>query len=1164
MTDAKPVIPSSILAPAILAPTIRAQQEAADPHASAWVRANAGAGKTYVLATRVLRQLLAGADPAKLLCITYTKAAAAEMANRVFEWLSEWATAPDDDLAQRIAAIEGRRPGPATLKRARRLFAAAVETPGGLKIQTIHAFCERLLQQFPFEASVTAGFTVLDERAASELLAEARNAVLISSANAKPEDPLAAAPLARAVPDLLARQSDKGFGELLRVVLGRRGAFVDWLREAGGLDRALSGLRAELGLDADDDEDTVVADILAGPHLPRTEWATVAACLALGSANDQKAADRLLTAERATDPADRAERYLEVFLTKGKPRKAIITKSLAADYPDLAERLDRERDRIATLSERLAAARLMDGNTALFTVADAVIGRFQTLKNARGVVDFDDLVERTAMLLGRADAGWVLYKLDGGIDHVLVDEAQDTSPRQWEIIERIAAEFFAGEGARRADRTIFAVGDIKQSIYSFQGADPAGFGAMQSHFAKRAEAADKTFRKVPLRLSFRSTPTVLQAVDAVFDDAGAAAGLSLPDEPEAVIHEAVREREPGLVELWEIAEPEAAEEVTPWDAPLDADRSDSPPARLADRIARTIRGWLDSGERLAATGAPIRPGDIMILMARRAPFAEPMIRALKRRAIPVAGADRMVLSEHIAVMDLIAVGRFALMPEDDLNLAALLKSPLIDLSEDELMALAIGRTGSLWQEIRASDDARLTVIRDRLALWRRRAGFTRPYEFYSLILGPDGGRAAFQRRLGAEAFEALEEFLNLALAYERAETPSLPGFLAWLDAAPAEIKRDMDKGRDEVRVMTVHGSKGLEAPIVFLPDTCRTPGGRGIGPLFTLGREFGAPLLWSPSKAADCHLSAGLREEAMRRRREEDNRLLYVAMTRARDRLYVAGFRTNARSAVPEAAWHPIIERVVRPLCETVETADGPVHRYVGAGEPAAASDAVEPTSVQDDDPPWLRLPAPKEAPAPRPVAPSHALPHDRAGEQYADHPDDTGSRASALKRGTILHRLLETLPDLATEQRTEAGARALRLMAPDWPQEQRGAVLGEALAVLDHPDFAMAFAPDSNAEVSIAGALGPDDVPVSGQIDRLAVSDTEIVIVDYKTDRRVPATPGDVPPVYLVQLAAYRALARQIWPGRPIRCALLWTAEPVLMGVPQAVLDAHGLPAPA
>jgi ATP-dependent helicase/nuclease subunit A len=1119
--------------------TIAAQREASDPRVSAWVKANAGAGKTYVLAQRVLRLLLAGTNPSRLLCITYTKAAASEMANRVFDWLAGWAIADDATLADEIARITGRRPTAAEAERARRLFAEAVETPGGLKIQTIHAFCERLLQQFPFEASVTAGFTVLDDRTAAELLATARGEILMQAATD--------AQLSAALAVVVARLSDTTLDGLIAEVVSRRSELLDWLHDGGDLGGALDSLGAAIGLPSGTTEAGLIDEILAGRSLPRSEWASVATWMRQGSTRDEHLGDRLAAAAAAVGNAA-LDDYLAVFLTReGTARRAIVTNALAAAEPELCRRLEAERDRVARLAPQLSAARLLEFNRALFTIADAILQRYQSIKSLRGLLDFDDLIERTAMLLTRTDAAWVLYKLDGGIDHILVDEAQDTSPRQWEIIDRIAGEFFAGEGARQADRTVFAVGDIKQSIYSFQGAEPARFAAMRKHFERAAREVGKPFRGVTLRLSFRSTPAILKAVDEVFRTGPAAAGVVLEVDREEVIHTAVRERDPGLVEIWPVIEPEPVEPVTPWDAPLDVERAESPAARLASRIARTIRGWIDREERLEATGLPIRPGDVMILLARRKPFAELMIRALKAHGIPVAGADRMVLTDHIAVMDLVAVGRFALMPEDDLTLAALLKSPLIGLGEDDLMALAAGRRGSLWQALveKAETDAALAPIRDLLADWRARVGFQRPYDFYAGLLGAGRGRAAFHARLGAEAFEALDEFLGLALAYERAETPSLPGFLAWLEAAPTEIKRDMDKGRDEVRVMTVHGAKGLEAPVVFLPDCARAASGRSVGPLFRFGEDPGGPLVFAPSKAEDCAATATLREAAERARAAEENRLLYVAMTRARDRLYIAGFRNGTRRT-SEPTWHDIVSSALDPLLVDADTPDGPVRRLVGEGEAAPVARQTGSGTGQEPLPAWLRELAAAEAATGPALAPSRLAGH-APGFRAATDP---AGAAAARRRGTVIHRLLESLPEIAVPDRAAAAARALQVLAPDWTQQDREEIAARVLAILADPVFAPVFAPGGLAEATIAGPGGPNGERVLGQVDRLLVCADEVLIVDYKTDRLVPDGPDGVPQAYRGQLDAYRRLAARIWPGKTVRTALLWTSAPRLMQI--------------
>jgi ATP-dependent helicase/nuclease subunit A len=1128
------------------------QRRASRPDGSAWVRANAGAGKTYVLAQRVLRLLLGGTDPARILCITYTKAAAAEMANRVFEWLGQWATMPDDRLAEKLHELQGRPATDAERVRARRLFAAAIETPGRLRVQTIHAFCERLLQQFPFEASVTAGFSVLDERASSELLAEARAGILRAAGS---ENGLLAECLGR----LAAEVGDETLASLIDSVVRRKDDLKSWIGRDDDLEGALDSLAVALGLDPGEDEAGVTGEILGGDVLPRPEWESVAATLATGSAADRTASGKLLAAIEESE-SGHAETYLSLFLkADGEPRTRIVTNRLRETHPGLADLLDREQQRIVALWDRLKAARILQSNVALVRFADAVIGRYQHLKGARGLLDYDDLIGRAAALLNRADAGWVLYKLDGGLDHVLVDEAQDTSPRQWQVVGAIVEEFFAGRSARDVTRTLFAVGDEKQSIYSFQGAAPRRFAEMRKRFGKSIASSGQDFGDVELKLSFRSTPAVLSAVDRTFAAPPALIGLAADSGKEPVQHDAIRRHDFGRVEVWPVIEADPREEPAPWDAPFDIERATSPPARLAERIAGTIRRWLDEGERLEATGRLVTAGDIMILVRNRKPFADPMIRALKAAGIPVAGADRLVLTEHIAVMDLMALARFCLLPEDDLNLAALLKSPLIGMSEDELMTVAIGRAGGLWDSLRARPEC--AAATERLTGWRGRAGFERPYEFFARILGAERMREAFHRRLGAEAFEALDEFLSLALAYERIETPTLAGFLHWLDAAPSEVKRDMDKGRDEVRVMTVHGAKGLEAPIVFLPDTMRGVDARRAGSIFRIGEEEGQPLVWAPRRTDDCTVTRNLREAAVARQIEEEHRLLYVAMTRACDRLYVAGFQTSVSR--PEGCWYDLVAHALEPvLTEAAGVHGEPVFRYE-SGVPAAAVDAVTRTTEVDDGlPEWIDRDVPPE-PLARGMAPSHLVEHEPA--PAAAGSDDIVSRRAALRRGSIIHRLLEVLPDVEPGRRDKVARHMIRALAPaDWDQTAQEALLSEVVNVLDDPAFAEAFRPEGMAELSIAGMLPGIEGPVVGQIDRLAVGESSILIVDYKTDRVVPEGPGSVSAAYIAQLAAYRALVEKLYSDREIRTAILWTAGPSLMEIPASMLTMHGSPASA
>jgi ATP-dependent helicase/nuclease subunit A len=781
----------------------------------------------------------------------------------------------------------------------------------------------------------------------------------------------------------------------------------------------------------------------------------------------------------------------------------------------------------------------------------------------KGALDFEDLIVKTANLLSRVDASrWVQYKLDRGLDHILVDEAQDTNPRQWQVIKALAGEFFSGVGASEVTRTLFAVGDEKQSIYSFQGAVPAWFTRVQRELGRQARDAAYSFADLQLHLSFRSTATVLSAVDKVFDPVHARAGVTTEDD--WPYHTAARHREPGRVVVWPLIEPPERPEPDDWATPLDHLDAKSPEVMLAERIATTIYGWLEAGETLEATGELIKPGDILVLTRTRGAQTDAINRALKSREVPVAGSDRLKLAEHIAVMDLMALARIMLLPEDDLSLAALLKSPLIGLTEDGLFRLAHGREGSLWDALAAAQEGPLSAARVRLDAWRSEADWRDPHAFFARILGPDGGRKAFMHRLGAEAEDVIDEFLAQALAYERTNTPTLQGFIAWLQAAPTEIKRDTDMLRDEVRVMTVHGAKGLEAPIVFLVDTGSAPLHASHDPnVLALTDDPDAaepaPLIWLRGRKAMPEAVNMRRDRLQARASDEYRRLLYVAMTRARDRLFVCG--TRKRNTDMEGGWHALVRNALEEDSRPVTASDGTLLALEWRADCAAPSQKARAPETASEEPPlpdWVRRPvSPPDLAMPR-LAPSTALRMDDASEfppEITDAPRGDRPRSAALARGRIIHRLLQSLPEHPPEARRAVGEAYLAAIAPEI---DRTALLDEILAILDDPVFSPLFAPASRAEVDIAGRVRRDDgkAMVSGRIDRLAVTAERVFIVDYKTNRPPARQLADVPPIYIAQLALYRQVLARLYPDRPVTAALLWTDVPVLMEIPGVMLD--------
>jgi ATP-dependent helicase/nuclease subunit A len=1140
------------------------QRRAARADASVWVGASAGTGKTKVLTDRVLTLLLAGTPPEKILCLTFTKAAAAEMSNRLADKLAVWSTLPDADL---LAALEKLLGGPPTGDQtalARRLFARVLDVPGGMKIQTIHSFCQALLRRFPLESGIAPHFEVMDDRDAAEAMAEARDDVLSRARSGTDPE------LADALATVTGMVHEVKFPDLLAALSGQRGRIRRMFEAHGGLDGAVAAICGVLEVPVGARPQAMRAAACADDALDVDGLRMCCTALASGSAADVKKGDALATFLAADGPArlDLFDAYKAVFLTaKDEPRKTLATKKVLEAQPLVGDILATEAARLEHLCAQLKSATVAAATAALLRIADAVLGRYEGWKRVRARMDYDDLIQTARRLLEtEGQAAWVLFKLDAGLDHLLIDEAQDTNPDQWAVVRGITKEFFTGVGARDdIVRTVFAVGDRKQSIYSFQGADPDAFEAMRGLFADHVPASGATWDEVPLEFSFRSTPAVLEAVDAVFSTTGSAAqdGVVLPGEN--VRHIPFRQGQAGVVEVWPPVVPAAAEDPDPWKPPVERLRADSAQTRLARLVARRIHRMVTDKESLPSANRAIRPGDIMVLVRRRGPFVEDLVRALKELDVEVAGVDRMVLTEQMAVMDLMALGHFLLLPEDDLTLACVLKSPLLGLTEDQLFDLAHHRGPlSLWAALskrQGRADAfgsAYAVLSDLLG----RADFLRPHELYAHVLsGPLEGRRKLLSRLGWEADDPIDEFLSMTLAYERGHAPSLQGFLHWFETGATEIKRDLESGdRDAVRVMTVHGSKGLQAPVVFLPDTMQMPTQGAT--LLWHGAGEDRLMLWPPGADHADAVSKELKEAEKAAREREYRRLLYVAMTRAEDRLVVCGWETRKNRS--EGCWYNLIRSALDPIAAAVEdpflaamgeTEGTEVLRLSGSqtAKPDREKEARETVDHHRDPPPWLRRAPEAEPRPPRPLTPSAPTVEDPPVRSPVGQ-DATAERVR-FQRGRLIHRLLQSLPDISDDTaRAEAARRYLA--RPAWqlgPNEQE-AIAAETLAVLSEPSFSALFGPNSRAEVPVVGLVGRHIV--SGQVDRLVVTEDEVLVVDYKTNRPPPLHVSDVAEGYLRQMAAYRGALADLYPGRPVRCVLLWTDGPRVMELPSARLD--------
>lgn len=1112
------------------ADVIARQRRAADPHSSVWVSAHAGSGKTHVLTERVLRLLLSGTPPEQILCLTYTKAAAAEMRKRVSARLGAWALMADADLAAAVATTDGAAPDADRLRRARTLFAHALETPGGLKIMTIHAFCESVLHRFPREAGVPFDFSVLDDNERARIVLGAREAVLAGG--------LRGDGAAEAVATLFGLLSDSqiadaidaalGAQPLLRQVLARQAAAKQALRQLHGFGGGAlrEGVRAEMA---------------AGYPLSAADHAALGARLPPGH--------RLVEALRVLDPARPDPALLcDAFLTReGKARAKLLARADADALPDLAARLAEEAARLEGLAQRLVAAELIERSEALLDVLAAITHSYEAEKRSRSLVDFDDLIEALRRLLAAPGSGpWVRYKLDSGITHVLVDESQDTNFQQWQVVRALTDDFFDGATAAGRRRTIFAVGDKKQSIYSFQGADPTLFVDQGAEYGMLVQTARLTFDSVPLKTSFRTLPRILEAVDLTFARADLRRGILSEDGYEP--HDSARLHQGGLVTLWPpIAEAGEATDPDAWPTAV------PPPApsaarQVAERIAGEIRHWIDSGRPLAARGRAIVPGDVLVLVQTRGALFHEVIRALLRAGLPTPGADRLAVTSHIAVRDLMALGDVLLTPADDLQLATLLRSPLFDVSEDELFAIAQPRAAgeTLWAALAASPLASARAAYDRLKGWRDRADFERPFEFFAGVLYAAGGLRRFHARLGAEVDDVLAAFLDLALDSERGPQPSLLGFLVGLRDSAISIKRELAEAGEGVRVMTVHGAKGLEAPIVILADAASTSAGKTGKPVHMRGGP--TPLfIHAGARQAHTPASLALSDDDAANLADEYWRKLYVAMTRAEDELYVTGALT--RTGTLEGSWYEAVAQALEAEAEA--RADGTlVYPRERTAAVAMAAPEARPAAARTA-PELPELPAHRLRRIIRPSRLDERVSAAQALETDAEALAGRRDPAAARAEGIALHALLHHLARLDPALWSSVSDRALAVLLPEAP-ETHAALARKARALLTRPELEPLFGPGSRGEVPILaqGTRHGAPITIAGRIDRLVVGPQGVLIVDYKSDAAAPATADGVPAAYLTQLGLYALCATQLFPGRPVRAAILWTGLESLMNL--------------
>ncbi len=1113
------------------------QAMAADAHASVWVDASAGTGKTKVLVDRVLRLLLprhdgqAATPPNRILCVTFTNAAAAEMIARIQAVSQSWLVMDDATLTSSLTDLLAMPPSALQMTAARQLFATIVDTPGGLKVTTLHAFSQSILRRFPVEAGLSPALQLADEGLSQTLLEQARNTVF------KMANPAMQARIQR----LLHRTDAKRLTDAVAAVLKERRWLTQFFAAHDMDDSIISALYTGWKIAAPVNTDQFWSTLYHQRPLLRLLYdslsrQTGARPLALASKVDQ------LLALPDTEWDDARTLYIDAFLTQEGTINSNNIKDVEKAAPDLLNDYLTAGDVLRSMINADAVRDMAQITTDLMSLSAHILQTYQHIKHQRNILDFEDQILTTRALL-ESNATWVMYKLDQGIDHILVDEAQDTNPDQWGIITALALEFFNGTSARSdITRTLFTVGDEKQAIYGFQRANPDDFGRARQMFATTLQQAGQDLRQIPLDTSFRSGPAVLQFVDRLMNQDLVRSGLI--STPGRITHTPHRKGAGGRVAV--------------WPAFYNAEGADgiSGMAGLTGHITRTLRDWLDTGRPLVSKGRAVQPSDILILLRKRGRLQTMLVRSLRQAGIPVNGIDRMNLTDTMVAQDLLHLAKIALQPLDDYSLAGILKSPFVGLSEEDLYTLATTREKgeTLWAKLQRTPD--MAPVTAWIGQCITRVTQQSAYDFFAGLLHapcPRGrsGWYALQSRLGLDIAEIVNALLDHALTLQ-STVPDVLGFITACQAKPPSIKRQMTPGQDTgVTIMTVHAAKGLQAPIVILADARGSKKGNDTGFIWPHENHLDTPL-WTTgnSKAA---LAVQAKDSKKVRDDAESRRLLYVALTRAEDEAYITGYGGKAaKNPAPDwythctAAMQSIVtEPPAAPFSVSTNDTNGTALSHPQI-DTVLQAEAIVPVAIAAPTiPAWLdQKVMPETLTLPVMLRPSH----------IADTPEPAlsplaGQLQHRFARGIHTHTLLQHLPNCPPDTRQEAAQTYLSRYAADVPEKMRAAIAAEVLAILNNPTLIHLFGPDAQAEVPISGQM-PDGQWINGQIDRLVVTPTQILVLDYKTNRPPPQDASAVPASYQRQMSVYKSLLARIYPDRPIICYLLWTDGPVFMEI--------------
>jgi ATP-dependent helicase/nuclease subunit A len=1066
------------------------QQIASDPNYSIWLSASAGTGKTKVLTDRVLRLLISGVEPRRILCLTFTNAAANEMKERIHSRISKWSVISDKELKLELEALSGSASHSAEVKKAKALLSNYLQKSESLNIYTIHSFCQKVLKQFPIEAQISPSFRIIDEINTQKIFALVKYSLITNSS------------LSPVVSKFLGEMHEIKLNELIEEILNHKIKFKYLFDRFRGAADYQNYLRSTLKLVDGENE---ISAILDGKK-------QIARYIDKMSISEIKKLLLEFVAASSDEMVEQFNKLKSFFLTADEQKKKkLLTKALQSEYPGQLEYLLTIQEAIFETLNRIKTYKLFESSLNLYELAKGVISNYESYKNLQNFLDYDDLIYYTHQLFTKSEfKDWILYKLDGGIEHILVDEAQDTNLNQWKLILAMLSDFVAGESSNKANKSIFVVGDEKQSIYSFQGAEYEQFNKIKAEILQQLANSQKKYQVVNLGTSYRSSKLILDTVNQIFNHIrGIDPGLFEADNFELKCH---LENYGGRVEVWPLYKATKSEDVF-WPTSYQ-EQTDDAQDKLAQDIASYIKDMIDSKKILFSTQRPVAPEDFMILLRQRNELAHKIVKELKKLQLPVAGLDRIALFEDLSVQDLLSAAKFALLPEDELNLACLLKSPIINLNDQDLYQLLYKREQNLYSQIQ--QDSKYLKVKEQLAEINKLARNLGLSDFFYVLVYGHNNLIHFLSRNGRESADPINELISLALKFEQEISGSLQEFVSWCSTCNIELARGTNND-NVIKIMTIHGAKGLQAPIVIVPETTELSKSTDR----FLWDDNDCPFFGAKASQY-CEFYDNLKQIEKNKQYKEYLRLLYVAATRAQEQLIFCGY--SAYENINPNCWYNLVNAALEKTLKTIIRKDV----MVLINESSLKSPSIAHAKQQAIKPlPLINMT----------IKTSYKC----EDQQENIMPYSPLALDQSATYGEIIHKILEE--SLATKNIENLLDHHLFDLLPEYYLKL---VKPKLYKLINSDEFKRLI----QGEIMIEVSIGSQHEYRLSRIDLLSLHQDQATIIDYKTDKNVPEDINGVPEKYVAQLKSYKEAIQSIYPNKTIEAKILWIMAPSFMQI--------------